>query len=111
MHEIADDVLAFREQFFATCRDTSVETEQLRATLAMAAKTHPALFVGHENARYLDKPEYQWDQGFFEQCLSEARDNFSQPRLEHLLAVRECPLCCVGNLDSASADEKMRYVA
>jgi hypothetical protein len=90
MPEIADSLLAFREQFFATCRDTSVETEQLRATLAMAAETHPALFAVHENARYLDKPEYQWDQGFFEQCLSEARDNFSRPRLEHLLAVREC---------------------
>lgn len=90
MPEIVDSLLAFREQFLATCRDTSVETEQLRATLAMAAETHPALFAGHEQAKYLDKPEYQWDQGFFEQCLSEARDNFSQPRLEHLLAVREC---------------------
>lgn len=90
MPEIADSLLAFREQFFATCRDTSVETEQLRATLAMAAETHPTFFAGHEHARYLDKPESQWDQGFFEQCLSEARDNFSRPRLEHLLAVREC---------------------
>ena len=90
MPETADNIFAFREQFLATCRDTAVGTEQLRATLAMAAETHPELFVGHENARYLDKPEYQWDQGFFEQCLSEARDNFSRPRLEHLLAVREC---------------------
>ena len=90
MHEIADDVLAFREQFFATCRDTSVETDQLRAILVTAAETHPALFAGHEYASYLDKPEYRWDQGFFEQCLSEARDRFSRPRLEHLLAVREC---------------------
>ena len=55
----------------------------------MAAETHPELFAGHEQAKYLDKPEYQWDQGFFEQCLSETRDNFSRPRLEHLLAVRE----------------------
>ena len=90
MPEIVDSLLAFREQFLATCRDTSVETEQLMATLSMAAETHPELFAGHEHASYLDKPEYQWDQGFFEQCMSEARDNFSRPRLEHLLAVREC---------------------
>ncbi len=86
---MADSLHAFREQFFIACRDTTVDTEQLRATLAVAVDTQPALFAAYEHAKYLDKPQYQWDQGFFEQCMSEARENFSRCRLEYLLAVRD----------------------
>lgn len=85
---MSNDVYKFRSNFFDYCRDTSLETDQLVSTLKISAKKEPIIFDDHIPVD-LVKKQSQWSEGYFEQCMSEAKEVFSLERLEHLLAVRE----------------------
>jgi len=85
---MSNDVDKFRSNFFDYCRDTSLETDQLASTLKISAKKEPIIFDDHIPVDFI-KNKSQWSAGYFEQCISEAKEVFSLERLEHLLAVRE----------------------
>lgn len=87
---MADEIKKFRDQFFAICRKTDSETQKLTSTLKVVVQDKPEIFEEHVHAAYLENPEYLWNEGFFEQCMRESADVFSQRRLEHLLKVRDC---------------------
>lgn len=87
---MADELKEFRDQFFAICRKPDFETQELTSTLKVVALEKPEIFEEHVDATYLENPEHQWSEGFFEQCMGESADVFSHRRLEHLLKVRDC---------------------
>lgn len=81
--------LEFREKFFIACRDTSIETEEITAALQIAAEANPGIFDENKYSSHLEKQEYEWSEGFFQQCLHESSEVFSLTRLHHLLKVRK----------------------
>lgn len=85
---MSNDIDKFRSNFFDYCRDTSLETDRLVATLKISAEKKPIIFDNHIPVDFVKK-QSQWSEGYFEQCISEAKEVFSLERLEHLLAVRE----------------------
>jgi hypothetical protein len=86
---MTNKIFEIREKFFDACRDTNIETQHLTAALQVIAQENPGIFDEHQHANYLNKPEYEWNEGFFEQCVHESREVFSEHRLVHLLRVRE----------------------
>lgn len=85
---MSNDVDKFRSNFFNYCRDTSLKTDQLVATLKISVEKEPSIFDDHIPVDFVKK-QSQWSEGYFEQCMTEAKEVFSLERLEHLLAVRE----------------------
>ena len=78
---MADELKEFRDQFFAICRKPDFETQELTSTLKVVALEKPEIFEEHVDATYLENPEHQWSEGFFEQCMRESADVFSHRRL------------------------------
>lgn len=86
---MTNNILEIHEKFLNACRDGNIETEHLIATLQIMAQESPEVFKEHQHANYLYKPEYDWNEGAFEECIHESREVFSERRLMHLLKVRD----------------------